>query len=42
MLSFMEIIVALICFVTVRVPYTLLRIRCFMRTKHIDVKYNYV
>lgn len=27
---------------TVRVPYTSLRIRCSMREQHVDVKYHYV
>ena len=42
MLSFVEIILALTCFVTVRVPYTSLRIRCSMREQHVDVEYHYV
>ena len=31
LLRFMEMILALTCFVTVKVPYTLLKIRCSMR-----------
>ena len=31
LLSFVEMILELTCFVTVKVPFTLLRIRCFMR-----------
>jgi hypothetical protein len=31
MLTFVEIILALACFVIVKVPYTLLKIKCSMR-----------
>jgi hypothetical protein len=43
MLGFVEIIVALTCFVTVKVPYTLLiKDQMFHERRHIDVKYRYV
>ena len=39
----MELVRALIYYVTVKVLFASLKIRCFIkRTKHIDVKYHYV
>ena len=43
MLSFVEMILALTCFVTVKVQFYLTKDQMFHeRTKHIDVKYHYV
>jgi hypothetical protein len=42
MLSFVELILALTCFLIVKVQFILLKIMFHARTKHIEIKYHYV